>query len=132
MLVSSEDVSSSEKTGINGPCSRSDHCDGGAEGGKNDRNPRVTAVGEGDPQFDCPDQASYDWGPQPNKEKYSGAGRYHLWNHRWGKGFARKLDDREAKEQNGCQNALEENPYTWPAVGECRKQSLQNFAPPVS
>lgn len=120
---------SSEKTGINRPCSWSDHCDGGAESGKNDRNPWIAAVTECDPQFDRHDQASYDRGPQPNEEKYPRAGRNQLGNHRWRKGFVRQFDNPEANEQNRCQYALKKKTYTWPAVGECRKQSLQNFCP---
>lgn len=123
---------SSEEAGINGPCSRSDHGNGGAESGKNDRNPWIAAVGECDPQFDRRDHASYDWGPQPNEQKDSSAGRDQLRNHRWGKGFIRNLDDAEADEQNRRQHALKEKSYTWPAVGECGKQSLQKFVPAKS
>ena len=61
--VSGSEVFSSEETGINGPCSRPDHGDGGAESGKSDRNPWITAVGECDPKFDRCDQASYNRGP---------------------------------------------------------------------
>jgi len=33
-----------------------------------------------------------------------------------GKRFAHELDDPQANEQNGCQHALQEKTYTWPAV----------------
>jgi len=61
--VSGSEVFSSEEAGINGPCSRSDHGDGGAERGKSDRNPWITAVGECDPQLDRRDQTSCNGGP---------------------------------------------------------------------
>jgi hypothetical protein len=91
--------------------------------------PRITDVDQSNPQFDDGDQSPHQRCPQADDEKYPGAARNHLRNHRRGKGFANKIDDAEANEQNSCQHALKEKTDAWPAVGECRKQSLQRSAP---
>ena len=75
-------VPSAEETGIKRPRPRTDHCGGNAERRQHDRNPRVTGVGYGDPQFDHSDQRAHDRGPEACKEKYAGQATSELGNHR--------------------------------------------------
>ena len=73
-LYSNVDMSSAKKAGINGPCSRPDHCDGHAQTCQYDCNPWITEVSHCDPQFDCSDQTAHDRCPEANEEKYSCTG----------------------------------------------------------
>jgi hypothetical protein len=58
-------------------------------------------VDHGNPKLDHGNQRSHERGPEANQEKYAGAGANNLWNLRWGIGRSGKLDDSEAKQQNG-------------------------------
>jgi hypothetical protein len=87
-----------EKSGIDGPCPRPDHCGSATERCQHDGNPRVADVGHGNPKLNPGDQRSDDWRPEANTEEYSRAGANNLWNHRWGIGCPCKLDDPEANQ----------------------------------
>ncbi len=102
------DVFSAEKTGIDGPCTGSDHRDGGGECGERDRHPRVARRCERDPQFADRDHTSCDWSPQPGQEKYPGARGNDLWDYRWRKGSAYQFDDSAANQQDGGENTLKQ------------------------
>jgi hypothetical protein len=81
------------KPGIDGLCSRANHCNSGTECSLDDWNQRVTAVC-GDPQFHYGDQRAHDCDPEANKEKYSGTGANDLW-------IDREKAVPEANEQDG-------------------------------
>jgi len=118
-------VLSSEKAGINGPCTWPDHCGRSAKNCQHDGHPRITDVSQGDPQFDDGDQSSYHRCPEADEEEYPGAGANNLQNHRGGSGWIRELENTEANEHGGGQDALKEKTDTWPAAGEGGKKPLQ-------
>lgn len=66
------EVFSAEKTGIKRPCPRTYHCCANAERRQNDRDPGVTGMSNGDPQFDYGNERSHDWSPEAREEKYAG------------------------------------------------------------
>lgn len=59
-------VFSSEKTGIYGPSAWPDHCSSTTERRQKDRDPRVTGMGDSDPQLDYGDHRPHDRSPQAN------------------------------------------------------------------
>lgn len=118
---------SAEESGINGPCSRPDHCGGATERCQDDRNPWVTDLGQGNPDLDRGNQRSHNGRPEADKEKYSGEASNDLWNDRRGIGCPSNLDDPGAHQQDRGEAALNEETNPRPPTGECRKQSLQDF-----
>jgi len=72
------DVLPAKEPGIDGPGTRSDHCQSGAKGGQNDGNPGIAGTRESDPHLSDGYQSSGHWGPQADEKKYSCTRRNHL------------------------------------------------------
>jgi hypothetical protein len=118
-----------KEASINRPRTGPDHCNGAPEGRQNEGNPRITEVAHGDPEFDYSNQRPYDWGPEAEQEKYRQPRTNDLRNHRRRKGCPREIDDSKTNEQEASDHSLEQETYTRPAIGEGRKQSLQECLP---
>ena len=67
-------VLSAEELGLDGQGARSHRRQAGTEGRNDDRNPRITGVGERDPQLRDSEQRFRQRGPQTDKKKNPGAG----------------------------------------------------------
>src|ERR1700677_2633487 len=65
---------SSKKPGIDGSVSRSEHCQGGAECGEQDRGMKMVRSSNGDPQFSYSDEHAGNGSPQTYKEQQPCAG----------------------------------------------------------
>jgi hypothetical protein len=124
------DMLPAKEPSINGPRTGADHRSGTAECCQDYRNPGIAAVGESDPELNDRDQCSNDWGPKANQEEYGQTCTNDLRDHQRREGGSREIDDPESNEQQGSQNSLKQQSYTWPAAGEGRKQSLQKNLPP--
>jgi len=68
------DVLSAKQPCIDGPGTRSDHCQSGAKGGQYDRNPEIAGTRESDPHLSAGYQSPGHWCPQADEKKYSGSG----------------------------------------------------------
>jgi len=123
------DVLPAKEPCINGPCTGTDHGSGTAECCQDYRNPRITAVGESDPELNDCDQRSNNWGPKADQEKYRQTCTNDLRNHQRREGCPCEIDDAKSNEQEGGENSLKQQSYTRPAAGEGRKQSLQRYLP---
>ncbi len=72
------DVLPTKEPGVDGPGTRSDHCQSGAKGGQHDPNPWITGTRESDPQLSDGYQSSGHWCPQADEKKYPRTGRNDL------------------------------------------------------
>ena len=68
------DVLPAKEPGIDGPGTRSDHCQSGANGGQHDGNPGIAGTRESDPQLSEGYYSSSHWGPQADEKKYARTG----------------------------------------------------------
>ena len=126
MSVLGLEVLPAKEPSINGPRPGTNHCSCAAERCQDYRNPRIARVGHRDPELNYCDQCSHDRGPKADQQKYRQTCTNDLRNHRWREGCTREINDPEANKQEGGQNSLKQKSYPWPAVGESRKESLQN------
>jgi hypothetical protein len=69
VIVLGFDMFSAEESGIDGPCSRPDHCGCAAQCCQDDRNPRVTRLRHRNPNLDHGNQRSHEGRPESDKEK---------------------------------------------------------------
>jgi len=72
------DVLPTKEPGIDGPGTRTDHCQSGAKGGQYDWNPGIAGRRESDPQLSDGYQSSGHWCPQADEKKYPRTGRNDL------------------------------------------------------
>ncbi len=68
------DELSAKEPGIDGPGTRSDHCQSGAKGGQHDGNPGIAGTRESDPQLSEGYYSSSHWCPQADEKKYARTG----------------------------------------------------------
>jgi len=68
------DVLPAIEPSIDGPGTRSDHCQRRAKAGQYDCNPGIAGTRESDPQLSDSYQSSGDWGPQADEKKYARSG----------------------------------------------------------
>jgi len=59
-----------EKAGIDGPSTGSNHCQSSSERCQNESLPRIAGTGESNPNLDACNYCPDDGGPQADKEKY--------------------------------------------------------------
>ena len=68
------DVLPTKQPCIDGPGTRPDHCQSGANGGQYDWNPGIAGTRESDPHLSDGYQSSGHWGPQADEKKYPRTG----------------------------------------------------------
>ena len=84
---------SAEKASVDGPCARANHRNRRAEHSQRKWKPRITRIGERDPQFEAGDNGSSDGGPHPREQEYAAKGSNDLRDDRRGKRFAAEVDE---------------------------------------
>lgn len=84
---------STEEASVDGPCARADHRNRRAEHSQRNRKPRITCIGERDPQFEAGDNGSRDGGPHPGEQEYAAKGSNDLRNDRRRKRSAAEVDE---------------------------------------